>query len=73
MVRAGRGLFALLAIAAWAALEWLVGLAAAWAAGWSGNCHEVPFGFGLAIIAGFLLTAVQTWTPASPACCPVGR
>ena len=24
--------------------------------------HEMPFGFGLAIIAGFLLTAVQTWT-----------
>ncbi|MCY1285806.1 NnrS protein [compost metagenome] len=24
--------------------------------------HEMPFGFGLAIVAGFLLTAVQNWT-----------
>src|SRR5690606_15249943 len=24
--------------------------------------HELLFGFGLAIVAGFLLTAVQTWT-----------
>jgi uncharacterized protein involved in response to NO len=33
------------------------------AGGWLGwHRHELMFGFGLAIIAGFLLTAVQTWT-----------
>ncbi|CAH0195120.1 uncharacterized protein involved in response to NO [Pseudomonas frederiksbergensis] len=33
------------------------------AGGWLGwHRHELLFGFGLAIIAGFLLTAVQTWT-----------
>jgi len=56
-------LLALLAVALWAAV--LQGLLAspqvpggllAW------HRHEMPFGFGLAIIAGFLLTAVQTWT-----------
>ncbi|QXI26056.1 NnrS family protein [Pseudomonas vanderleydeniana] len=32
------------------------------AGGWLGwHRHELLFGFGLAIIAGFLLTAVQTW------------
>ena len=55
-------LFALLAVALWAAvLHGLTNLAVpsgmlAW------HRHEMPFGFGLAIIAGFLLTAVQTWT-----------
>ncbi len=58
----GGALFALLAMAAWvAALNgWLVlqplGGWLAW------HRHEMLFGFGLAIIAGFLLTAVQTWT-----------
>lgn len=33
------------------------------AGGWLGwHRHELLFGFGLAIIAGFLLTAVQNWT-----------
>ncbi len=55
-------LFALLAVALWAAvLHGAPGLAVpggmlAW------HRHEMPFGFGLAIIAGFLLTAVQNWT-----------
>ncbi|WP_192984617.1 NnrS family protein [Pseudomonas sp. EggHat1] len=55
-------LFALLAVALWAAaLHGLTNLAVpggmlAW------HRHEMPFGFGLAIIAGFLLTAVQIWT-----------
>jgi uncharacterized protein involved in response to NO len=55
-------LFALLAVALWvAALYGLTNPAVpggllAW------HRHEMPFGFGLAIIAGFLLTAVQTWT-----------
>ncbi len=58
----GGALFALLAMAAWvvALSGWLVlqplGGWLAW------HRHEMPFGFGLAIIAGFLLTAVQTWT-----------
>ena len=55
-------LFGLLAVAFWAAaLHGLTNPAVpggmlAW------HRHEMPFGFGLAIIAGFLLTAVQTWT-----------
>lgn len=55
-------LFALLAVALWAAVLYgVAGLAVpggmlAW------HRHEMPFGFGLAIIAGFLLTAVQNWT-----------
>lgn len=55
-------LFALLAIALWSAalaghvqVQPQAGLLA-----W--HRHEMLFGFGLAIIAGFLLTAVQTWT-----------
>ncbi|WP_341781730.1 NnrS family protein [Ectopseudomonas mendocina] len=55
-------LFALLAVALWAAA--LYGLTSPAVPGgllaW--HRHEMPFGFGLAIIAGFLLTAVQTWT-----------
>lgn len=58
----GGALFAVLAIAVWALalagyLSWQpVGGMLAW------HRHEMLFGFGLAIIAGFLLTAVQTWT-----------
>lgn len=55
-------LFALLAVALWAAV--LHGLTNPEVPGgmlaW--HRHEMPFGFGLAIIAGFLLTAVQNWT-----------
>ena len=58
----GGALFALLAVALWAAalaghsvLHPLGGLLA-----W--HRHEMLYGFGLGIIAGFLLTAVQTWT-----------
>ena len=54
--------FALLAVALW-------GLALTGHATWqpqggllAWHRHEMLFGFGLAIIAGFLLTAVQTWT-----------
>ncbi|MEK1906289.1 MAG: NnrS family protein [Pseudomonas sp.] len=55
--------FAVLAIALWAVL--LNGGLAAWqptggSLAW--HRHEMPFGFGAAIIAGFLLTAVQNWT-----------
>ncbi|KRP45804.1 uncharacterized protein involved in response to NO [Pseudomonas libanensis] len=56
-------LFAVLAIALWLAA--FGGSISHWtpAGGWLGwHRHELLFGFGLAIIAGFLLTAVQTWT-----------
>ncbi|WP_369958486.1 NnrS family protein [Pseudomonas benzenivorans] len=59
----GGAVFAVLALGLWlAALQgWLgawrpVGGSLAW------HRHELPFGFGVAIIAGFLLTAVQNWT-----------
>ncbi|POA51530.1 MULTISPECIES: NnrS family protein [unclassified Pseudomonas] len=54
---------ALLAIPLWLAA--LQGVLGSWqpAGGWlAWHRHELVFGFGLAIIAGFLLTAVQTWT-----------
>lgn len=57
------GLLAVLAIPLWLAA--FSGSIADWqpAGGWLGwHRHELLFGFGLAIIAGFLLTAVQTWT-----------
>ena len=56
-------LLAMLAIPLWLAA--FSGSMADWqpAGGWLGwHRHELLFGFGLAIIAGFLLTAVQTWT-----------
>jgi uncharacterized protein involved in response to NO len=57
------GLFALAAISLW--VSYLVGLLPQWhppggALAW--HRHEMPFGFASAIIAGFLLTALQTWT-----------
>ncbi|UVL59481.1 NnrS family protein [Pseudomonas sp. B21-032] len=54
---------AVLAIPLWLAA--LNGTLGNWqpAGGWlAWHRHELVFGFGLAIIAGFLLTAVQTWT-----------
>ncbi|KAA0947855.1 NnrS family protein [Pseudomonas sp. ANT_H14] len=59
----GGCLLALLAIPLW--LLALAGTTGAWqpAGGWlAWHRHELLFGFALAIIAGFLLTAVQTWT-----------
>ena len=59
----GGALFALIGIAAWAAV--LLGVLPAWEplGGWlAWHRHEMLFGFASAIIAGFLLTAVQTWT-----------
>lgn len=55
--------FALLALPLW--LLALAGHTSSWApaGGWLGwHRHEMFFGFGAAIIAGFLLTAVQNWT-----------
>lgn len=54
---------ALLAVPLWLAV--FSGRLSGWqpAGGWlAWHRHELLFGFGLAIIAGFLLTAVQTWT-----------
>ncbi|MGC5699007.1 NnrS family protein [Pseudomonas sp. NFXW11] len=54
---------ALLAVPLWLAA--LQGSLGSWqpAGGWlAWHRHELVFGFGLAIIAGFMLTAVQTWT-----------
>ena len=59
----GGCLLAVLVIPLWLAA--FSGLISHWtpAGGWLGwHRHELLFGFGLAIIAGFLLTAVQTWT-----------
>ncbi|QAY93735.1 NnrS family protein [Pseudomonas sp. ACM7] len=56
-------LLAVLVIPVWLAA--FSGALSGWqpAGGWLGwHRHELLFGFGLAIIAGFLLTAVQTWT-----------
>ena len=58
------GLAAALLVPWWAAaLAWGVPLATSWAATlWHG--HEMLFGFIVAAIAGFLLTAVPSWTGA---------
>ncbi|MDR9878344.1 NnrS family protein [Pseudomonas allii] len=59
----GACLLAALAVPLW--LLALGGMTGSWqpAGGWlAWHRHELLFGFGLAIIAGFLLTAVQTWT-----------
>lgn len=59
----GGCILALLAVPVWLAA--LHGSLGGWqpAGGWlAWHRHELVFGFALAIIAGFLLTAVQTWT-----------
>lgn len=59
----GAALFAVLAVGLWAAAYagWLVWFAPR--GGWLvWHMHEMPFGFVAAVIAGFLLTAVQAWT-----------
>ncbi|NWE04800.1 MULTISPECIES: NnrS family protein [Pseudomonas] len=56
-------LFAVATITLWAA--YLYGWLPSWTpagGGVSWHRHEMPFGFVSAIVAGFLLTAVQTWT-----------
>ena len=59
----GAASFAMLAVALWAAayLGWLGGFAPR--GGWfAWHLHEMPFGFAVAVVAGFLLTAVRNWT-----------
>lgn len=57
-----------LAAAAFAAIwvpAWSVRFSAGWNAPWAGpqwHAHEMLFGFLVAVIAGFLLTAVENWT-----------
>lgn len=46
-------------------LFWLLAFSGRWQAAYQGtawHAHEMIFGFGLAAIAGFLLTAVRNWT-----------
>ncbi|MGE0485667.1 MAG: NnrS family protein [Gammaproteobacteria bacterium] len=58
-----------LAAGAWAVLAMLA-WAAAWAGGWqfgavpavAWHAHEMIYGYALAVVAGFLLTAVPNWT-----------
>jgi uncharacterized protein involved in response to NO len=59
----GAALLALFAVPLW--LLALHGALSGWqpAGGWlAWHRHEMLFGFGLAVVAGFLLTAVQNWT-----------
>lgn len=62
----GGGLFALVAIAIWPALyEGRLDLPTAFTPlVWHG--HEMLFGFGAAVVAGFLLTAIPNWTGRLP-------
>lgn len=57
-----------LAAAAFAAIwvpVWSIRFSTGWSASWTGtnwHAHEMLFGFFAAVIAGFLLTAVENWT-----------
>jgi len=56
------GLFALLAVPLWIA-SWLgVVQPGSYLGGMSWHGHEMVFGFAVAVITGFLLTAVRNWT-----------
>lgn len=58
----GAALFSLAALSLWA-MFWVTGLSWNPYGGWIWwHMHEMLFGFVAAIIVGFLLTAVQTWT-----------
>ena len=64
----GAGAYAVLAMAIW--ITWIWAQDPAWAT-WRGfpfawHAHEMVFGFGVAAVAGFLLTAVPNWTGALP-------
>ena len=59
-MRAG---FSVVAVALWAVAYLGFALGFAPRGGWLiWHMHEMPFGFAVAVIAGFLLTAVQAWT-----------
>ncbi len=58
----GGALFSIVALALWGSF-WLTGMNWTPYGGWLWwHAHEMLFGFVSAIIAGFLLTAVQNWT-----------
>ena len=58
----GGAMFSLVALALWGGF-WLTGMNWTPYGGWLWwHAHEMLFGFVGAIIAGFLLTAVQNWT-----------
>jgi uncharacterized protein involved in response to NO len=58
----GGALFSLVALALWGGF-WLTGMNWTPYGGWLWwHAHEMLFGFVSAIVAGFLLTAVQSWT-----------
>ena len=60
---AGAGIFAVLSMLAWMAVyvfAWQPGTVAVPFLYWHG--HEMIFGYTIAVIAGFLLTAVKNWT-----------
>jgi uncharacterized protein involved in response to NO len=54
-------IFAALSVPLWAA-QYAGWLKAAYLAGPLGHAHEMLFGFTMAVIAGFLFTAVRNWT-----------
>lgn len=61
----GAGIFSIVSIALWMAVYWSSGLitinhisASQW------HAHEMLYGYGMAVVAGFLLTAVKNWTGA---------
>ena len=56
--------FGVLCVALWIVAYWLPqGFQWEPLGGWLGwHRHEMPFGFATAIVAGFLLTAIQNWT-----------
>jgi uncharacterized protein involved in response to NO len=59
----GASLFAVASVAAWTAIYqfgWSLDLAGITPYQW--HAHEMVYGYGLAVIAGFLLTAVRNWT-----------
>jgi len=59
----GAGVFAVLSMAVWMAVYvfgWPLGTPVLSAVHW--HAHEMIYGYGMAVIAGFLLTAVQNWT-----------
>jgi len=64
----GAGIYAVVALSTW--IIWLITQQPAWLASqrspaaW--HAHEMVFGFAIAAVAGFLLTAVPNWTGARP-------
>ena len=64
----GAGAYAVLAMAIW--IAWIWTQDPAWVASrgspFAWHAHEMIFGFGIAAVAGFLLTAVPNWTGALP-------